>query len=55
MSATRFGAVHGLASCVTCEWESSSYKNIQALAANHVKHNPGHRVKGEVAYAFVYE
>lgn len=49
-----YGVVHGLAECQDCSWESSSYKNIQAIAAVHAK-KYGHRVTGEVGCAFSYD
>lgn len=51
--AKSYGVVHGIATCETCGWESASYKNIQAVSANHAKHT-GHTVRGEVGYAFEY-
>lgn len=53
MPASQYGVVHGLAKCDNCGWQSGSYKNIQAVAANHAKAT-GHVVQGEVAYMFVY-
>lgn len=48
-----FGVVHGIAQCQTCGWSTSSYKNAQAIAAKHAK-TKGHRVTGEVGYAYEY-
>ncbi|MGH8897930.1 MAG: hypothetical protein ACRDZ4_13140 [Egibacteraceae bacterium] len=49
-----FGVTHGIATCETCGWRTESYKNAQALAARHAKAH-GHRVSGEVAYAYTYD
>jgi hypothetical protein len=49
-----FGVTHGIATCNTCGWHTESYKNAQALAARHAKAH-GHRVVGEVAYAYAYD
>jgi hypothetical protein len=46
--------VHGLATCQTCGWEATSWRNAQATAAAHAKHHPGHIVKGEIGLAFEY-
>jgi hypothetical protein len=53
VKAERYGAVHGLAHCLDCGWETQSYKNAQALASRHAEAH-GHRVEGEVAYCYVY-
>jgi len=50
----KYGVVHGLAECETCGWSSSSYKNVQALAARHAK-SKGHRVVGELGISFEYD
>lgn len=52
--ATEGGVVHGIATCDDCAWESSSYKNILAVAANHAKHHK-HKVRVEVAYNYIYD
>lgn len=49
-----FGVVHGQAHCDDCTWETQSYKNAQALAAQHAKRY-GHKVRGEVGAAYTYE
>jgi len=49
-----FGVVHGVATCDTCGWETQSYKNAQAIAARHAQLH-GHRVHGEVGYAYEYD
>jgi hypothetical protein len=51
--AKRYGLVHAIAKCQDCGWEAGKYKNAQACAANHAK-KYGHKVTGEVAYAFEY-
>lgn len=48
-----YGVVHGQARCTDCEWETSSYKNAQAIAASHARRY-GHHVEGEVGIAFTY-
>lgn len=48
-----YAVVHGLAECKDCGWETASYKNAQALAAQHAK-KYGHRVVGELGIAFSY-
>jgi len=53
MSSRTYGVVHGMASCHDCPWSSSSYKNIQAIAARHA-YAYGHHVHGEVGAAFSY-
>jgi hypothetical protein len=50
----KFGVVHGIATCNTCGWSTQSYKNAQAIAARHAK-TKGHRVNGEVGYAYTYD
>jgi len=45
--------IHTIAQCQDCNWETSSYKNGQALAALHAK-SKGHIVRGEVGLAFEY-
>ncbi len=50
----QYGVVHGLANCETCGWNTQSYKNAQANAAKHAKRT-GHRVAGEVGYAYWYD
>lgn len=49
-----FGVTHGIATCETCGWSTQSYKNAQAIAAKHAQ-TKGHRVVGEVAYAYTYD
>lgn len=46
------GPIHAMAWCLDCdkEWDG---RNAQAVAAKH-HYATGHRVKGEVAYAFSY-
>ena len=48
-----YGVVHGLAECRDCGWKTASYKNAQALAAQHAKRH-GHHVHGELGIAFSY-
>lgn len=48
-----YSAVHALVLCKDCGWESSSYKNAQALAATHAR-KYGHHVEGELGIAFSY-
>jgi len=49
-----YGPVHAYVKCKDCGWESSSYKNAQAIAKIHAqKHR--HRVEGELGIAFVYD
>jgi hypothetical protein len=47
------GVVHGIASCKDCDWETHSYKNAQALAAQHARCY-GHHVEGELGISFSY-
>jgi hypothetical protein len=49
-----FGVTSGRALCETCGWETRSHKNAQALASRHATAF-GHRVSGEVAYAYSYD
>ena len=49
-----FGVTHGIATCETCGWSNQNYKNAQATAAKHAK-DKGHRVVGEVAFAYTYD
>lgn len=48
-----YSVVHGLAECQDCGWKTSSYKNAQALAAQHARRY-GHQVRGELGIAFSY-
>lgn len=52
--ADEYGPVSAIVECETCGWSTQSYKNAQALAAQHAKKH-GHRVKGEVTIVFVYD
>lgn len=54
MPASEYGVIHGIARCLSCTWETQSYKNAQALAAQHAKRY-GHSVEGEVAYYYRYD
>lgn len=49
-----YGVVHGVARCLDCEWETSSYKNAQAISKIHANKH-GHRVEGELGVAFSYD
>ena len=48
-----YGVVHAVVTCKDCGWETESYKNAQALAAQHAKKH-GHHVEGELGIAFSY-
>ena len=48
-----YGVVHGMVWCTDCGWSTESYKNAQALAAQHARRY-GHHVKGELGIAFSY-
>ena len=49
-----YGVVHGLARCENCGWETSSYKNAQAIAKIHAEKHK-HRVDGELGIRFNYD
>ena len=49
-----YSVVHGIAHCEDCDWETESYKNCRAIAAQHAKKH-GHKVTGEVGIAFSYD
>ncbi len=49
-----YGVVHGIAKCEDCDWETSSYKNCQAISKNHAKKH-GHKVRGELGIMFGYD
>ena len=48
-----YGVIHAYVRCLDCGWESSSYKNAQAIAKIHAEKH-GHRVEGELGIAFSY-
>lgn len=53
MSDEARGVVHGQAKCEDCPWETYSYKNAQALAAQHANKYL-HNVRGELGISFSY-
>lgn len=48
-----YGVIHAVVKCEDCDWETSSYKNAQAIAKIHAK-KYGHKVSGELGIAFGY-
>ncbi len=50
----RYGVVHATMKCEDCEWETSSYKNAQAISKIHAKTHH-HRVEGELGISLVYD
>jgi len=49
-----YGVIHGIVKCLDCDWETSSYKNAQAIGKIHAdKH--GHKVEGELGIAIMYD
>lgn len=49
-----YGVVHAIVNCEDCDWNTSSYKNAQAIAKNHAqKHH--HKVRGELGIDFGYD
>jgi len=53
MSTYTYGVVHAFVECETCGWTTHSYKNAQALAAQHARRHK-HKVSGELGIAFSY-
>lgn len=49
-----YGVISAIAQCQICGKEFDSYKNCQALAAQHARIY-GHYVTGEVANGFEYD
>ena len=48
-----YGVVHAVVNCEDCDWETSSYKNAQAIAKIHAK-KYGHKITGELGIGFGY-
>ena len=49
-----YGVVHANIRCLDCEWETTSYKNAQAIAAIHARKYK-HRIEGEIGIHITYD
>lgn len=48
-----YSVIHAFVECEDCDWETSSYKNAQAIAKIHAT-KYGHNVTGELGIAIGY-
>lgn len=49
-----YGVIHAYVRCLDCNWETTSYKNAQAIGKIHAE-KYHHLVEGELGIAFSYD